>query len=179
MGHGTCGMGHMIRDRWGGCEPSSKFHLPFSFGLGMKVFWRYFQWNTLEKWDQTEKNAPWSNLLLGISEYQKNPHDPFLKWQGSIFQCITLAGPGLFSKLLCVCCTEIQSREEEKTYWAALYCTTYTELLWYILSETICLQAIYLNALHCNLELHSTWMWYTLRPTLSLATLVIKAVLSF
>ena len=174
MGHGKRGIEHMTCDRWhvaggGGCEPFTKFHLPCSFGLGIKV----------ETWDQTEKDAPWSNLLLGISEYQKNPLDPFLKWQGSIFQCITMEGPGMFPKPLFVCCTEIQSREEEKTYWAALYCTTYTELLWHIHCQTICLHAIYLNALHCNLELHSKWMWGTLRPTLGLATLLNKAVLSF
>ena len=37
-------MWHVTCDTWqvGGGEPSLKFQLPSSYGLGVKVFWRYF-----------------------------------------------------------------------------------------------------------------------------------------
>ena len=33
---------HITHDRWREVNPLSKFNLPSSYGLGVKVFWRYF-----------------------------------------------------------------------------------------------------------------------------------------
>ena len=42
MWHLTPGMWHMTRDRWGQVNLLSNFQLSSSYGLGVKVFWRYF-----------------------------------------------------------------------------------------------------------------------------------------
>ena len=42
MWHETRDMWHMTCDRWGEVKLLSKCQLPSSYGLGVKVFWRYF-----------------------------------------------------------------------------------------------------------------------------------------
>ena len=38
----TCDMWHVTQDRWKEVNLLSKFQLPSSYRLGVKVFWRYF-----------------------------------------------------------------------------------------------------------------------------------------
>ena len=45
-----CDMWHMTRDRWGKVNLLSKFQLPSYYGLGVKVFQRYFHKGSLRDW---------------------------------------------------------------------------------------------------------------------------------
>ena len=42
MWHVTCDMWHGTPDRWWEVNILSKFQVPSSYGLGVKIFWRYF-----------------------------------------------------------------------------------------------------------------------------------------
>ena len=61
---------HMTCDKWqaGGGASSLKFQLPSSYGLGVKVFWRYFQkeWVTekIYEWQWFLWNSPGPGLLI-------------------------------------------------------------------------------------------------------------------
>ena len=42
-------MWHVTHDKWGEVNLLSKFELPSSYGLGVKVFWRYFHKGSLSQ----------------------------------------------------------------------------------------------------------------------------------
>ena len=48
--HVTYYMWHMTRDRWGEEDLLLKYQLPSSYGLRVKVFWRYFTKGWLNLW---------------------------------------------------------------------------------------------------------------------------------
>ena len=50
MLHVTLDMCYMTRDRWGELTLLSKFLLLSSYGLGVKVFWKYFHKGSLTEW---------------------------------------------------------------------------------------------------------------------------------
>ena len=43
-------MWHMTHSRWGKVNLVSQFQLPSSYGLGVKVFWRYFHKGWVTEW---------------------------------------------------------------------------------------------------------------------------------